>query len=72
MSGLQEALVFADRIGAIEAKARRQRVRYFQLQAQLYQFSSNIMGEQATRVRVWRRPVKSSNVVIHSAGHLVS
>ncbi|KAG1819245.1 uncharacterized protein BJ212DRAFT_80849 [Suillus subaureus] len=31
-----------------------------------------IAGEKATRVRVWRRPVNSSNVVFHSAGHLVS
>jgi hypothetical protein len=31
-----------------------------------------IGGEKATRVRVWRRPANSSNVVFHFAGHLVS
>ncbi|KAF9239419.1 Alpha/beta hydrolase family-domain-containing protein [Melanogaster broomeanus] len=30
-----------------------------------------LMGEEATRVRVWRRPANSSNVIFHSCGHLI-
>ncbi|KAF9238990.1 hypothetical protein BU15DRAFT_74955 [Melanogaster broomeanus] len=29
------------------------------------------VGEEATRVRVWRRPANSSNVIFHSFGHLI-
>ncbi|KAF9244891.1 Alpha/Beta hydrolase protein [Melanogaster broomeanus] len=29
------------------------------------------LGEEATRVRVWRRPANSSNVIFHSSGHLI-
>ncbi|KAF9244890.1 Alpha/Beta hydrolase protein [Melanogaster broomeanus] len=29
------------------------------------------MGEEATRVRVWRRPANSSKVIFHSFGHLI-
>ncbi|KAF9238978.1 Alpha/Beta hydrolase protein [Melanogaster broomeanus] len=29
------------------------------------------MGEEATRVRVWRRPANSSNVIFHFSGHLI-
>ncbi|KAG1737510.1 uncharacterized protein EDB91DRAFT_1290408, partial [Suillus paluster] len=74
MSGLHEALVFADHMGSHEAWELLERV---DEQIELRWVvpgkpkDKGIMGEQATRVRVWRRPANSSNVVIHSAGHLI-
>lgn len=75
MSGLHEALVFADRIGANEAWELLEKV---DERIELRWIvpgkpkDKGIMGEEATRVRVWRRPTNSSNVVIHSAGHLIA
>jgi len=75
MSGLQEALVFADRIGAIEAWELLEKVdERIELRWVVpgKPTDKGIIGEEATRVRVWRRPVNSSNVVVHSAGHLIT
>ncbi|KAG2347142.1 hypothetical protein BDR05DRAFT_715971 [Suillus weaverae] len=75
MSGLHEALVFADRIGGNEAWELLEKV---DERIELRWIvpgkpeDKGIMGEKATRVRVWRRPANSSNVVIHSAGHLIA
>ncbi|KAG2126602.1 Alpha/Beta hydrolase protein [Suillus clintonianus] len=74
MSGVHEALVFADRIGSNEA---------WELLGRLDERielrwivpgkaeDKGVMGKEATKVRVWRRPANSSNVVIRSAGHLI-
>ncbi|KAG2159382.1 Alpha/beta hydrolase family-domain-containing protein [Suillus bovinus] len=75
MSALQEALVFSDRIGSREAWELLEKV---DERIELRWIvpgkpgDKGIMGEQATRVRVWRRPANSSNVVIYSAGHLIA
>lgn len=74
MSALHEALVFVDRIGANEAWELLEKV---DERIELRWIvpgkpeDKGIMGEKATRVRVWRRPANSSNVAIHSAGHLI-
>ncbi|KAG1752171.1 Alpha/beta hydrolase family-domain-containing protein [Suillus lakei] len=75
MSSLHEALVFADRIGSNEAWELLEKV---DERIELRWIvpgkpeDKGIMGEEATRVRVWRRPANSSNVVIRSAGHLIA
>lgn len=74
MSSVHEALVFADRIASNEAWELLEKV---DERIELRWIvpgkpgDKGIMGEEATRVRVWRRPANSSNVVIHSAGHLI-
>ncbi|KAG0704157.1 Alpha/Beta hydrolase protein [Suillus ampliporus] len=71
---VHEALVFAGRIGSFEAWELLERV---DERIELRWIvpgkpgDKGMMGGQATRVRVWRRPANSSNVVIHSAGHLI-
>ncbi|OAX33191.1 alpha/beta-hydrolase [Rhizopogon vinicolor AM-OR11-026] len=75
MSSLQESLVLVDRTGPIEAWELLERVderielRWILPGKPSYK---GIDDEQATRVRVWRRPANSSNVVIHSTGHLIA
>ncbi|KAG1878750.1 Alpha/Beta hydrolase protein [Suillus tomentosus] len=75
MSSLQEALVYADRTGSPEAWELLEKVdERIELRWIIpgKPEDKGFMGEQATRVRVWRRPANSSNVVIHSAGHLIA
>ncbi|KAG2108437.1 Alpha/Beta hydrolase protein [Suillus discolor] len=75
MSALHETLVFADRIGAHEAWELLEKVdERIELRWIIpgKPKDKGFMGEQATRQRVWRRPANSSNVVIHSAGHLIA
>ncbi|KAG1737532.1 uncharacterized protein EDB91DRAFT_1055105 [Suillus paluster] len=75
MSGLHEALAFAGRnIRSFEAWELLEKVdERIELRWVVpgKPGDKGFMGEQATRVRVWRRPANSSNVVIHSAGHLI-
>ncbi|KAG1731189.1 Alpha/beta hydrolase family-domain-containing protein [Suillus paluster] len=74
MSSLHEALVFAGRIGSFEAWELLEKV---DERIELHWVvpgkpeDKGFKGEEATRIRVWRRPANSSNVVIHSAGHLI-
>ncbi|KAG1737531.1 Alpha/beta hydrolase family-domain-containing protein [Suillus paluster] len=73
-SGLHEALVFGGRVGSYEAWELLSKVdERIELRWVVpgKPGDKGIEGEQATRVRVWRRPANSSNVVIHSAGHLI-
>lgn len=74
MSSLHEALVFADRIGANEAwellEKLDERIELRWIVPGKPE-DKGLLGEEATRVRVWRRPANSSNVVIPSAGHLI-
>ncbi|KAG0704156.1 hypothetical protein DFH29DRAFT_873941 [Suillus ampliporus] len=74
MSALHEALVFSDHLGSNETWEVLEKVdERIELRWVVpgKPGDKGIMGEQATRVRVWRRPANSSNVVIHSAGHLI-
>ncbi|KAG1888333.1 Alpha/Beta hydrolase protein [Suillus subluteus] len=74
MSGLHEALLFVDRIGSNEAWELLEKV---DERIELRWIvpgkpeDKGLGGEKATRVRVWRRPANSSNVVFHFAGHLI-
>ncbi|KAG0707532.1 hypothetical protein DFH29DRAFT_979840 [Suillus ampliporus] len=73
-SGLHEALVFAGRVESFEAWELLERIdERIELRWVVpgKPGDKGVRGEQATRVRVWRRPANSSNVVIHSAGHLI-
>ncbi|KAG1739565.1 Alpha/Beta hydrolase protein [Suillus lakei] len=75
MSGVHEALVFADTMGKFEAWELLSKIdERIELRWVVpgKPTDKGIMGEQATRVRVWRRPANSSNVVISSAGHLIT
>ncbi|KAG0704158.1 Alpha/beta hydrolase family-domain-containing protein [Suillus ampliporus] len=71
---LQEALVFSGRISSSEAWELLERV---DERIELRWIvpgkpgDKGMMGKQATKIRVWRRPANSSNVVIYSAGHLI-
>ncbi|KAG2125806.1 hypothetical protein DEU56DRAFT_743431 [Suillus clintonianus] len=74
-SGLHEALVYADLKGKHEAWELLEKIdERIELRWVVpgKPTDKGLMGEQATRVRVWRRPVNSSNVVIYSAGHLIA
>jgi len=74
MSSMHEALVFSDHIGSNEAWELLEKV---DERIELRWIvpgkpkDKGIGGEKATRVRVWRRPANSSNVVFHFAGHLI-
>ncbi|KAG2126603.1 Alpha/beta hydrolase family-domain-containing protein [Suillus clintonianus] len=75
MSGLHEALATVDRIAPNEAWELLEKVdERIELRWIVPGKAEDkgVMGEEATRVRVWRRPANSSNVVIHSAGHLIA
>ncbi|KAG1754813.1 Alpha/beta hydrolase family-domain-containing protein [Suillus paluster] len=73
MSGLHEALVNAGRMGSYEAWELLERVdERIELRWVLPGKPGEKGANKLPRVRVWRRPANSSNVVIHSAGHLVS
>ncbi|OAX36910.1 hypothetical protein K503DRAFT_772027 [Rhizopogon vinicolor AM-OR11-026] len=74
MSSLQEAFVYVDPIGSNEAWELVEKVDdriEIRWVVPGKPNDKGAMGEQETRVRVWRRPANSSNVVIHSAGHLI-
>ncbi|KAG0703560.1 Alpha/beta hydrolase family-domain-containing protein [Suillus ampliporus] len=74
MSGLLEALVFAGRAGSPEAWELLDRLdERIELRWVVpgKPGDKGMRGEQATKIRVWRRPANSSNVVIYSAGHLI-
>ncbi|KAH7911504.1 Alpha/beta hydrolase family-domain-containing protein [Hygrophoropsis aurantiaca] len=75
MSGLHEALVFAnDRTSAEVWELLEKLDEDIELKWILpgKPESKGIQGEAASKIRVWRRPANSSNVVIHSAGHLIT
>ncbi|KAH7925329.1 hypothetical protein BV22DRAFT_1129087 [Leucogyrophana mollusca] len=75
MSGLHEALVFANSLTSAEVWELLETLdEKIELRWVLpgSPRDKGIQGEQATRVRAWRRPVNTSNVVIHSAGHLIT
>ncbi|EGO26749.1 hypothetical protein SERLADRAFT_464144 [Serpula lacrymans var. lacrymans S7.9] len=74
MSGMHEALSFANNLASnetwelLENLDKKIELRWI---VPGKPKDKGIQGEEATRIRVWRRPENSSNIVIHSAGHLV-
>jgi len=70
MSGLQEGLSFANWLSACETWELLERLDEG-ITLQWVVPEKPLSSEEATYERVWRRPVDSTNVVFHFAGHLI-
>ncbi|EGO01085.1 hypothetical protein SERLA73DRAFT_72055 [Serpula lacrymans var. lacrymans S7.3] len=74
MSGMHEALSFANDLASnetwelLEKLDKKIELRWI---VPGRPTDKSMQSPEATRIRVWRRPANSSNIVIHSAGHLV-
>ncbi|KAF9230424.1 Alpha/Beta hydrolase protein [Melanogaster broomeanus] len=70
MSGVQESLCFINYLTSWEMWELLDKVDEA-IALRWVVPKEGLMGEEATRVRVWRRPANSSNVIFHSCGHLI-